>query len=235
MMPGLADLNVILLNQDQTPFVADGVADLTGTFGPIYEQLVAVRDAGIVDVLNQWTPPWNASFALDKHIFYPCGTWTVMGTIDPNNPDADDRWGLMSTPGGAYTWGGTALAVCNRSKHPEAAWAYLETALLSKEGWQISKDPIGYFTTVKEAYEDPDYTNWTAKLAGDQNLGQLFFKTLKPEELVIRPITSWDHIIRESNTLILEEIMANSNMTAEDALARLIEEVSFIASDLEVK
>lgn len=235
MLPGMGDLYIMLLNQDQTPFVSDGVANLTQGFGSIYEKMAQFRDAGIMDVLNQWTPAWQASFALDEHIFYPCATWAVMGMIDPNDPGVEDRWGLMQTPGGAYTWGGTALAICNRTEHPEEAWNYLQTVLLSEEGWARSKNPIGYFTTVKSAYDDPEYTNWTTKLTGDQNIGELFFKELNPSELDIRPITSWDHIIRESSTLVMDEMMADKSMTAEDGLNRLIEEVGFIASDLEVK
>lgn len=235
MLAALGDIKTILLNQDQTPFIENGVADLTASFSDMWKRLVEFRDAGIVDVLNQWTPAWSAAYALDKHIFFPAATWCIMGVIDPNNPGADDRWGLMTAPEGAYTWGGTALAVCKGSKNPEMAWKFIETALLSQEGWNLSKDPIGYFSTAKAAYEDPDYTNWTTKLTGTQNIGEFFFKDIQPDTIDIRPITSWDHIVRAAFDMVMEELMDDESMTAEDALARMIEEVSNTATDIEVR
>ena len=235
MLTGLGDLKEVLFNQDQTPYIVDGKAELTTAFSGMFERMTQYRDAGIVDVLKPWSPPWFASFALDNHIFNPCATWFVKAAIDPNDPNGDGRWGLMKAPGGAYTWGGTALAVCKGSKNPQLAWEFIKTALLTQEGWNISKDPVGYFTTVKQAYEEPEYTSWITRVTGDQDIGKLFFRDLQPEGIKIRPITSWDHIITETFSLVMEELMADEGMTAEDALARMIEEVSNIATDIEVK
>ena len=225
MMPGMGDAAIIFRNQDSTPIVNGDEINLTDTWGTVMQQLVDFRDSGIVDKIAQWSPAWYASYALDNHIFYPCATWCVEANITPNDPESDGRWGLMATPSGNYTWGGGALAICKDSKNKEAAWDFIRTALLTKEGAQVSKDPIGYYSCLKEAYDDPAYVEWKPAAFGGQNIGELLF-VQAPATLQAKPITKYDHIISEIGEQMLLLLDNNPDMTMEEALEQMKSEVA---------
>ena len=234
MMPGIGDMSNILNNQDPSPMVEGNVAKVTNTWGKTFESLVKFRDSGVVDKLVPWSPSWSASYALDQHIFYPCATWCIAGVIEPNNPDTDGRWGLMLAPEVNYTWGGTALAITSKSPNKQDAWGFLETVLLSPEGGAISKDPIGYYSCKKSFYDDPDYVNWRPKSFGGQNVGEVLFVE-GAKDLKAKPITKYDHVIRESGNLIMQQLENDTDMTAEQALEALKTEIANRVDDLIVE
>lgn len=224
MMTGMGDAAIIFRNQDPTPIVNGERIDVTNTWGKVMEKLVDFRDSGIVDKMTQWSPAWYASYALDDHIFYPCATWCIEANITPNDPNSDGRWGLMATPSGNYTWGGGALAITKQSENKEVAWDFIRTALLTKEGAQVSKDPIGYYSCLKEAYEDPEYVEWKPAAFGGQNIGELLF-VQAPSTLEAKPITKYDHIISEIGEQMLLSLDNDPDLTMEEALENMKTEV----------
>ena len=234
MMPGIGDIAMILDLQEAALVVEGTYANITDTWGGIFERVETFRDNNIVDRLGQWSPAWSASFALDNHIFYPVAPWVPDAVIVPNDPTHEGRWGMIPAPGGAYNWGGTSLSITETSEHKEEAWEFIRLVVMSREGAEMSRTDFGYFTTVKSFYEDPDFVNWTPPAFGGQNIGEVLFVDILPN-MIQRPITPFDHIVRESADLILQEMIANENLSASEATQMLIIELGNRAEELTVR
>lgn len=80
--------------------VTDDTINMTEKMTDVMGKLVELRDAGAVDSYQNGTAEANATYADDKHIFYPCPDWALTYYIESNDPEGSGNWGLIKAPEG---------------------------------------------------------------------------------------------------------------------------------------
>jgi multiple sugar transport system substrate-binding protein len=201
----------------------DGAINFTGIMRDGVDFLIKLRDAGAIDVLEQWSPQDNAAYAGNNHIFYPLPNWGVQFMIKAFDPNGQGRWGLMTPPGGAFSWGGTVQGIYKGSKHKTEAWEYLKWFSFSQEGTDVVKKGTDYFTPVKSFYDNPNYVSNMDPFFG-VDTGNYFYKELM-SKIVPPTFTIYDSYIYDTSNSLAAYIMSNRNVTLQQALARGIEEL----------
>ena len=234
MFAGLGDINRIVFNQVTSPIVADGKINVNDSFGSLFNVQANMRDAGIVGNLSIWSPAWAASFADREHMFYPCATWVPFFHIEANDPEGKGDWGMITPPGGAYNWGGTAFAITKQSQNKQAAWAFIEWMLFSDEGIAFNDEVTQYPTPYKAKYEDPAYISGSNEFFGGQNLKEMFFQTLL-SDMRVRPISEYDVALWDIVGLETNDLAADPGLTAQQALEKAIQEVKNKMPELEIQ
>lgn len=93
----------------------------------------------------------------------PAGSaWS--GTLTQSMPEMSGKWDVMLLPaltkGGnrATGLGGSVLAVPSKTKNVEAAWAFVEYSLATKDGQNNIFKNFGMLPAYQPAYSDPFYT-----------------------------------------------------------------------------
>jgi len=235
MFASLADAYRVLDGQSIVPLIAGNTLNFTETLQPVFTKLVAMRDAGIVDRLKQWSPEWNQSFSQEKHIFYGCPAWFPFYVIQQQDPDGAGRWGLMMPPEGPLTWGGTALAIPKRAANKELAWTYLAWAL-SLEGAIAIKESAQVMMPVKALYENPESLKDLNPWFGGQDIGQKLFHDLSSQAKGIRPPSK--HLLEINDTVeqvMLPGLAEDNSVTLDQALTILMEELQTKLPGIEIK
>lgn len=232
MWPGVADAQQFIREQDPLPWIEGNTINATKALKKSLELSCKFRDNKTVDNLEAWSPAWNASFGSGKHIFASCATWSIPSTIVPNDPEGEHtgHWGLMNAPEGNASWGGTTLGITKTCKDKALAWEFVKFATLSTEGARaINK--IGFMTSAKAPYEeDPQLKTFTSKWFGDQDLGKKFFEEIIPD-IQIRPMNIDDNIINDALNLVTTSVNNDPDMTPDDAMAQLKEELEMTLPD----
>lgn len=230
MFASLGEVYVIVNGQRSGPYF-DGDVLHSSVVKEVVAQLVKIRDAGIVDKLEQWSPSWNAAFAGDNHLFHPSPVWFPQYVIGPNDP-AVGRWGLMASPGGGFIWGGSSHGILKNAKNKELAWKWVEFESMSQEGAAALKVD-GVFTHYKPAYADPAFTKWNWPNFGDQDIGKKFFVDISGNV---------NSVTENSNGFILEGVMQiivptlakDSAFGTEQAMQKIVEELKAKKSTITV-
>lgn len=233
MFPSLSDASTIISRQNAAPyFLEDGSLDLCSTWQGAMNTLSDMRDAGIVKGISMWTPAWAASFGEKDCIFYPCATWMPLSYISENAPDDSDNWALMLPPEGACIWGGTAIGLTNTSQHKEEAWEFLDY-FLSDEGISLSKSSSGFFTHVKSAYDNEEFTSWTTAQFGAQDIGEKFFSDAFTSAQV-REVTQYDEQIDSAANLVLQSMITDSSIDGAKALEMMADELTSVGLEMKI-
>ena len=128
---------------------------------PVWDSNPAVRTAfdkaakagqdGLTSKLAQFSPEWNKAFASGQFATIACPAW-MLGYIKGQAGDAAaGKWDVMTLPGGAGgNWGGSYLAVPEKSEHKEEA-TKLVAWLTASEQQQTIFDETGSFPSNTEA------------------------------------------------------------------------------------
>ena len=128
---------------------------------PVWDSNPAVRTAfdkaakagqdGLTSKLAQFSPEWNKAFASGQFATIACPAW-MLGYIKGQAGDAAaGKWDVMTLPGGAGgNWGGSYLAVPEKSEHKEEA-TKLVAWLTASEQQQTIFDKTGSFPSNTEA------------------------------------------------------------------------------------
>ena len=234
MMQGIGDIYQIVRDQNPTPWVTGrNTVEATKIFKPLIARVIQFRDAKILDKLAAWTPAWYASYGQDKHIFAGCAIWTPQYVIGPNDPNGKGNWGLMRAPGGNFSWGGTTWGISKQCKNKMAAWEFVKFATLSNEGAKAAHE-VGYLTSYKATYKDPEFASIKNELFGSQDIGNYWIKDVAPN-IKIRPMSKYDNVIKDSIDLIVSTLNNDTKMTANEALKKLTTEIKNRAPELNVK
>jgi multiple sugar transport system substrate-binding protein len=81
------------------------------------------------DYLNSNSYDGRVAFAQGQVAMYMAGSW-LAGTLHSENPKIDDDWGTAPLPSGPAgcktTIAGDSLVLLANSKHPDAAWLWIE-------------------------------------------------------------------------------------------------------------
>lgn len=226
MLQGLGDAQQFIREQEAISWFEEGQVNVTEAFQRPLDLMVKFRDANITDQLEAWSPAWYDSFSDGKHIFAGCATWSVPFVIEPNDEIGknEGHWGLMNAPGGNINWGGTTLGISKTSEEKAIAWEFVKFATLSTEGAR-ALNSIGFFTSAKQPYEeDESLKSFKSKWFGNQDLGAFFMGEIVPS-ISVRPMNIEDNVLHETLSLVTTTLMNDHEMTAEEALDLLNNEV----------
>ncbi len=224
MFSGVDTLSFLLLGQSPEPFVKDGnKLNVDAAVRPTFVKLIEATKAGIVDKLQQMTPAWNASYADKTHMFYPCATWSPTYLIKPNDKNGSGRWGLMTTPGGATTWGGTIVGIPKKSQNKQAAFEYINWNYLSEAGAKANRDNMEYFNTMKSTYKDAGFYTKSDPFFAGQDVFKTFAQEIAPKVAVGRPAQKYDQEINEAINIAIVTI--NSSKDGNISVDELIKKV----------
>lgn len=235
MLPCINDAMTILLGQKPESVVEGNKAiNLDKVYGESFKTAAAMRDAGILDKLGTWSPAWNASFAQDKHIFYPCASWGPQFVIQPNDKDSQGRWRVMIPPEGGFYSGGTIWGVYKKSKVKDITWGYINWTIFG-DGANVYREKLGYFVPRKDLYAEGnyDYSKDGDPYFNGQNVKELFFKTIAPT-LKVRPVTQYDQQYGDVLGLIGAALEKDPTLTADKAIQNFKDELKKKIPELEI-
>ncbi len=236
MMQGLADAQQFIREQGAKSWIEDKTIKVTDVLSRSLELACEMRDNNVVDKLEAWTPAWYASFGEGKHIFAGCAPWSIQFNIIPNDPEGEStgHWALMNAPEGNISWGGTTLGISKTCKDKRLAWEFIKFATLSTEGAE-AMNSISLLTSAKKPYEEnPELRNMTSPWFGDQNLGEIFLDEIIPN-IQARPMNFDDNVVHETLNLVTTALNNDPNMTADDAVAQLKDELAMKLPDYTVE
>lgn len=212
----------------------NGDVDFTGKYKQTIQDVCRLRDAGAIDVIEQWSAQDNAAYAGSEHIFFPAANWSLEFSIKPNDPEGSGNWGMFMPEGNGFSMGGTAMGISKDSKNKEMAWNFIKFCTMEDEGIQAMKEKVDYYTPYKTPYENPEYTSKIDEYFADQDVGKLLYQVIVPK-MKIAQRTEYDGVASEVLTLILNNIIADESVTSEQALTQALEEMQNRLPDVVVK
>jgi multiple sugar transport system substrate-binding protein len=214
------------------PFVVNSKITLDTTVLPTFkviEQLIKDKSVG---KYLQWSPSWNASFASNTIVFYPAASWFVPFVVKPNDKNAKGKYGLISPPGGGFSWGGTGYAIPKTCKNKTLAWAWIKWWCLSEEGTRALVKTHGIPSLYKASYDTDIYISDENKdpfFAGQNVLAKLL-EISKNANTQARPITAYDSLVMDACATILRQM--EQGMSANEAYGKLKDELIKQAPEL---
>ncbi len=110
------------------------------------------------------------------------GVWWS-GTIQDSSPESKGKWDVIQMPaldkGGnrSANLGGSTLAIPKTTKNLDAAWAFVEYCLATKEGQNTMLKKFGIWPSYIPAYDDPFYSAPQA-FFNNKPIWQLFAKEI---------------------------------------------------------
>lgn len=201
---------------------SDGVLNVTRTVRDGLDFIIKLRNAGAIDSLIEDTPQEISSYAQNSHIFHLMANWVPEYVIKPADPNGQGRWGVMIPPGGAFYWSGTSQGIYKGSKCKAEAWEFIKWCSFTQEGVNALKS-IHFFTTVKEFYDDPNFTSSYDPYFGI-DMGVFFIKDIMPM-VTPRSISIYDTYIQAAAEQAINYILANRGVTLQQALDITLEEM----------
>jgi multiple sugar transport system substrate-binding protein len=207
------------------PFVKNGKLNMDSSVWPAFQLIEKLVKAKAIGKYSQWTPAWNASFGSNTVIFYPSPSWFITWALRANDRLAKDKYGLISPPGGGFSWGGTSYAIPKTSKNKELAWAYVKWFTMSMEGTKSFMRAWSTPTTYQPSYATDLYTSDANKdpfYAGQNYLAKLIEISRNPKTMT-RPMTIYDQTVQDSITPVLEQM--GQGISAKEAYDKLKKDI----------
>lgn len=181
LFASLDDLFTILRGQHSESAADGNTVFINEIYGPMFEMGIEAVKNGVVDVIDNGTPAYNASYTDTTHIFYPCAIWAPRWNIQANDAEAVDRWEVVNAPEGGFIWGGAGMGIPSAADDKDLAWAFIEWYCMSQEGAIANKEVPNYFINYTPAYEDASYAElYNTAFGEDNNLAETFFETIAP-------------------------------------------------------
>ena len=141
-------------------------------------QLRRFLDSGVCSNVDMWTAEYMASIKNDTVATYPIAVW-FGGTIKDQAPRSAGNWGVFRLPalepGGrrVSNFGGSVLVIPDQCSNKEAAWAFVEYALCTKEGQLTQYKHFDLFPSLMTTFDDPFFDEGEA-FYGGQKVRRLF-------------------------------------------------------------
>lgn len=224
MLPSLGDAVTMLKGQSNIAFAEGNTLQIDESLGEVFDILVQMKDAGIVDTMEMSSPSYNASIAEKNHIFLPCASWSPRWVIDLNDPDNNNMWGLMTPPGGGYGYGGTCWSIPKTALHKEEAWQLLSWYYLTREGGEIRRDNYDYTIPLKELYDGTFYSAENPHFGGQDTLAY-FTSVIAPGVTASRQVYQYDSEITDAINLAVTSLnAAQPGEITKDDMVRIVEE-----------
>ena len=212
MFAGLSDLYNVLAGQTIIPFTEGDKLNIEASLTPILEELVKIKQSGIVDTLEESSPALMASYADSKHIFYPCAQWSPRWIIKPNDSRVGE-WGLMELAGGAVNWGGGVYSIPNGAQNKEAAFAVMKWLTMDVDSAAIRRDKLEVFSAIKSVYDDPEFYSRTDEFFAGEDIDALYAYTIIPKmnETNVRPLNKYDVEVKNAVSSALKTINGSAD------------------------
>lgn len=211
--------------------VTDGTINMTEKMTDVMGKLIDLRDAGAVDTYQNGTAEANATYAGSNHIFYPCPDWALTYYIETNDPEGSGNWGLMKAPVG-YSHGGTAMGISSSAsdEQKQAAYDFITWAISSEEGATVAKDQAGYITHDTTIATEEFCKRSDEDFFGGQDISALYYKDIASGISIATP-SAYDNDIVSVRNDVAQQIMNDSAMTLDDAVAAAVEELGQLVTD----
>lgn len=211
--------------------VTDDTINMTEKMTDVMGKLVELRDAGAVDSYQNGTAEANATYADDKHIFYPCPDWALTYYIESNDPEGSGNWGLIKAPEG-YSHGGTAMGISSSAteEQKEAAYDFITWAISSEEGATVAKDKAGYITQDTSIATDEFCKRSDEEFFGGQDISSLYYKDIDSSISIAAP-SPFDNDIVSVRNDVAQQLMNDTEMTLDDAVKAAVEELGQLVTD----
>lgn len=236
LFSGLLDVSNMMFSQmkSQPNLNSDGEIEVSGKVKKILDTVQALREADAAGNLSMWSSEWYASYGESKNILFPLASWSIQFQVEPNDPNGIDNWGMFIPAEGAFNWGGTAYGICNQSKNKEAAWDYLKWSLGSNEGGQAMKREMNFFLPLKSLYEDPTFSSSTRPNFGALDIGKILMEEAAPQ-IANGSISIYDNLVASSLEMVVQMMMADTSVTADEAMELFMFDLQAKVADIPVK
>lgn len=121
--------------------------------------VIAMRRGGLDMNANIWSPEGTAAVNNGAVCTVILGSWFGGFLKDDFDPDGIGNWRAAQLPGGVrgQGQGGSFCMIPAQSKHKAEAWAFMEYALITKEGQNKMFETVDYFPAYQPAWDDPIY------------------------------------------------------------------------------
>lgn len=211
--------------------VTDDTINMTEKMTDVMGKLIDLRDAGAVDTYQNGTAEANATYAGSNHIFYPCPDWALTYYIETNDPEGSGNWGLIKAPTG-YSHGGTAMGITSSAsdEQKQAAYDFITWAISSEEGATVAKDQAGYITHDTTIATEEFCKRADEEFFGGQDISALYYKDIASGISIATP-SAYDNDIVSVRNDVAQQIMNDSAMTLDDAVAAAVEELGQLVTD----
>lgn len=211
--------------------VTDDTINMTEKMTDVMGKLIDLRDAGAVDTYQNGTAEANATYAGSNHIFYPCPDWALTYYIETNDPEGSGNWGLIKAPTG-YSHGGTAMGITSSAsdEQKQAAYDFITWAISSEEGATVAKDQAGYITHDTTIATEEFCKRADEDFFGGQDISSLYYKDIASGISIATP-SAYDNDIVSVRNDVAQQIMNDSAMTLDDAVAAAVEELGQLVTD----
>lgn len=175
------------------PLVSDGKTNFNAAYLDMFKTIEDLTANNCLGMDEQFSPAWYTSFANGKTMFWPCPPWMVAGSLKPNDPDGNDKYGLMSAPGGATSWGGSSAAIVKDAPEEEKllAWTWLKWFTTTEEGARSFSSYQSVPTCAAVAEGADFYSNADPYFAGQDIMNKYLSMTVDK----IRPLTIYDDMV----------------------------------------
>ena len=221
----------------EVPTQTDNTINFTEKLTDVFSKLIAMRDAGAIDTYQNGTPESNATYAARDHVFYPCPDWAITYYIKGNDPDGSGNWGIMKAPV-SYSHGGTAIGVTKASTDAQkaAAFDFIVWATSDADGAAVNRDAAGYITPYKAFLNDTEFTRRGAdeEFFGGEDVGALYYQDIM-QAMKVADSSTWENEVVSVRNDVAQQIMDDSSMTLDQAIANGIEELSQLVTDSEIE
>jgi len=207
------------------PWVTDGKLTMDKSVLPSFQFIEKLVSANALGKYIQWSPAWNSSFAQNNIVFIPAPSWHISFTIKANDKDSKGKYGLMSPPGGGFSWGGTSYSIPKSipEKNKMLAWTYIKWFTMSEEGQRCFVTEHQTPGLYLPAYDTDIYAPRPDEYFGGQDIMSKLLEIAKNPNTKVRPMTEYDQTIMDCITPIFREL--EKGMSAEDAYAKLKSEI----------
>jgi multiple sugar transport system substrate-binding protein len=211
--------------------VTDDTINMTDKMTDVMSKLIELRDAGAVDSYQSGTAEANATYADDTHIFYPCPDWALTYYIEGNDPDGSGNWGLIKAPVD-YSHGGTAMGISSTATDEQKAAAYdfITWAISSEEGATVAKDEAGYITQDTTIATEDFCKRSDEDFFGGEDISALYYQDIASNISIAAP-SAYDNDIVSVRNDVAQQVMNDSSVTLDDAVAAAIEELGQLVTD----
>ena len=235
MFAGLGDVWSIVYAQNPADLVnEDGSLNISGKIQPGLETAKKFLDAGIVSTIDQWTPQWEASYALGEVFCYPFATWTTEPVQNDRDPDGAGHWALMVPPYGCFSWGGTTMSVYKEGKNKESAWEFVRWTNWDLDGARKAAEYRDYQLSRISNYDaDPSLATKYSDYY-QQDLFKFWAEDAVDSAISVTP-TRYDQVVGDSVSMALTALQADNSLTVEQLLETIKTEIKNKEPDIEFK
>ena len=223
----IGDVYCVVVGMLNIPYMVDGKQNIDAVCDGVFPLMEIFVKEGLCGRIDQWTAAYYSSYNNSKYAFHICPAWCPDYHIKENAPDQAGNFGICLPAGGKmFSFGGTSYSIYKGSSNKEAAWQFIQWALLTEEGQRntqaniIANGGSGGVGTLATLYNDPMYDREDAFFGG-QNILKFFTENM--DKVNARPLTKYDTAFSDSLGLVLNSM--KNGLSAADCKTKVMDEL----------